>query len=229
MSTLRTVGGLVAALVLGLTIAPVSALADSYYSDSYYNYGYCNTYQGYGYGSYPYDYSYYHNVCPRGTLFVYVQVNQNYNPNNRRAEDFTVSVHGGQVSRPSFPGSANGTLVYVNGSYSVSVSPFQGYTPSYSPGCNGTLANNSQASCYITLNPTNMPYPYYPTYPQYPTYPYPNYTNPTVYVTPTYIPSKLPNTGVDPNTVGAAALVVLVATALLSLPYVRKAFASILS
>ena len=51
-----------------------------------------------------------------------------------------------------------------------------------------------------------------------------------VYVTPTYVPS-FPNTGFEPlsSTAAASAVVVLIACALVALPYVRKAFTAVLS
>lgn len=65
------------------------------------------------------------------------------------------------------------------------------------------------------------------------TYPYNNYTTSNyggVYVTPTYIP-LLPNTGFAPlsEAEAASAVALIIAAALVALPYVRKAFAVVLS
>lgn len=86
-----------------------------------------------------------------------------------------------------------------------------------------TVTNGAQtATCSVTVTATGG---YYPTYPTYPTY-----QNPT-YVAPTYTYSyhpKLPNTGFAPVN-GAAlafATVLLLGSAFVAAPYVRKAFAS---
>lgn len=106
-------------------------------------------------------------------LSVYVQVT---NPSStsyqyvtpRNAGDFNVVVAGQSVSPSTFWGSLTGTQVSLgNGAYSVAVTGNQyGYTPSYSQGCNGTVAAGQSALCIITMSPqynsyqTVYPYQY---------------------------------------------------------------------
>lgn len=109
-----------------------------------------------------------------GLLSVYVQV---ANPSStsyqyvtpRNAGDFSIIVAGQSVSPSSFFGSLTGTQVSLgNGAYSVAVTgDMHGYTPTYSQGCNGTIAAGQTALCIITMSPQ---YNYYQTvYPyQYP-------------------------------------------------------------
>ncbi len=85
-------------------------------------------------------------------------------------------VSGANASQRYFAGAQNGTAVAISGSYSVTVYNQTGYTPTYSPGCTGTLNNGQVQSCYVTLAydyNNNQSYPYYPQYPnyQYNTYP----------------------------------------------------------
>jgi hypothetical protein len=97
-----------------------------------------------------------------------------------------------------------------------------------------TVTNATQtATCSITVNNTYYPQPTYPTYPTttYPTGLYPNTIYPTTYqnypVTATYQTyPRLPNTGVEPLTAAqvALALTLLAGVAIMSAPYVRKAF-----
>lgn len=236
MSVLHSVLGFIAALALAGALVPAFALAQTT-PYNYYNYGNCNSQYSI---TYPYNNGYYPNgYCPQGTLFVYVQVNAPANSfYSRPPSDFTIIVSGGNAYPATVPGSTNGQLISVLGSYSVTAASFQGFTPSYSSGCTGTVSQGQQASCVITETPI-YPYNYQPNYPYQQNYQYPNqypyynkpylapYTAPTVYVTPTYVP-RLPNTGFEPQTAAAAVLVVLIAMAFLSLPYVRKALASIL-
>ena len=237
MISLRAIVGSFIGLALFLGAMPV-ALAQT---SSYYNYNYCNN-SPYNNGYYyynsaaPFDYSF--NNCPHGSLFVYVQVNQPalYNTTNRQPSDFSVSVTAQNASKPSFVGSNSGTEVLLIGSYSVRASSFDGYVPTYSTGCTGNLSTNTQATCVITETPVNG-YPQYPySYPQYPQiYPatpvYQQYPSPSVVVTPAYVPT-LPNTGFEPlSSAGGAtvafAVAALIVVALLSIAYVRKAFAYI--
>jgi len=86
-----------------------------------------------------------------------------------------------------------------------------------------TVTHGSQTTtCSINVATSG----YYPA-PTAPILPTPG--APTVYVTPTYVPA-LPNTGFEPlSATGVAyALAALIAAALMSFPYVRKAFAALL-
>jgi hypothetical protein len=108
-----------------------------------------------------------------GLLNVYVQVtNQSgfsYTPGN-----FTVSVSGNSATPSTFQGSQSGTLVSLNpGAFSVIVTNQNGYTPSYSTGCNNTIAAGQTHTCVVTLNATNLY--------NYPTlYPYPSSYQPSL-------------------------------------------------
>jgi hypothetical protein len=226
--------GFVAALALAGAFVPAFASAQT---APYY--GNCNT----SYSTYPYNYNQYpynnypYGNCPQqGMLFVYLQVSTPANSYyGRPASDFSISVSGGNAYPTTFPGSLNGQIVSVLGSYSVTAASFQGFTPSYSSGCTGTVSQGQQASCVITETPI---YPYNYQYPQQYPYTQPYVTpyvapTPTVYIAPVYSP-KLPNTGFEPlsSTQGGAAIafavVAFIAIAFLSLPYVRKAFAATL-
>lgn len=108
-------------------------------------------------------------------LSVYVQVvnpdnSVIYNPGN-----FSVLVAGQSPSPSTFFGTNNGTQVSLGaGTYSVALSGNQyGYTPTYSQGCNGTIAAGQSALCVITMSAQYNTYPYPTPYP----YPY-NYNNP---------------------------------------------------
>jgi len=230
MSISRVIVGLVAVSALALGVAPALASAQT----APYYYGNCATYPystTYPY-TYPYNtYGYNNGYCPQGNLFVYVQVAAPANSfYSRQPSDFSISVSGGNAYPATFPGSTNGQLISVVGSYSVTAAPFQNYTASYSNGCTGNLSQGQQGTCVITETPTNAPYNIY-NYPYNIQYPYltaPGYNMPNVYVTPTYVP-RLPNTGFEPQDgLALAALAVLMAMAAFSLPYVRKALAIIL-
>jgi hypothetical protein len=105
-----------------------------------------------------------------GLLTVYMQVlNQSgqaqvYTPGN-----FTVSVAGQSPSPSSFAGSQNGTAVTIlPGAYNVTVNnTIPGYTPTYSVGCNYSIAAGQTQTCVITMTLSGSTY--YPT-----PYPYPN-------------------------------------------------------
>lgn len=102
-----------------------------------------------------------------GLLTVYVMVLnqtgysafQQYAPGN-----FNVSVSGNTASVSSFQGSQSGTPVQLYpGSYNVTVTSLGGYTPSYSTGCNNTIAAGQTQTCVVTMTPTygyNYGYPY---------------------------------------------------------------------
>ncbi len=108
-----------------------------------------------------------------GLLTVYVQVlnqtgtsyyqYQTYTPAN-----FTVSVSGQAPSLTNFPGSQSGTAVSLSpGSYNVTITnALNGFAPSYSVGCNNTIAAGGSQTCVVTMTPSY-------TYNQYPNvYPY---------------------------------------------------------
>lgn len=136
-------------------VAMLGMLAPALASAQYFN-NYCNG-----------VYANYNGTCAPGVLEVYVQVLNQYNTTTRNPADFSVTVYGNNPSPASFPGSLSGTSVSVGGTYNVVALPFNGYTPSYSQGCTGTLANNEHASCIITESATNyynsypIPYSYY--------------------------------------------------------------------
>lgn len=239
MALSRTVVGIAAALAIAGAFAPALASAQTYYYGTYGNTGTLSTNCAMLYynGAYPANYNngYYPNTScpPQGSLLIYLHVNapQGSYYGNRQSSDFTVSIYGGNPHPATIQGSESGRLVSVLGSYSVNAASFQGFTPSYSTGCSGTLSQGQQNTCVITENPV-YPANYYPNAPYYNQYPYQApYVQqaPAVYVTPTYIPT-LPNTGFEPLS-GASlafALVALLAAAFVSLPYVRKALAVIL-
>jgi hypothetical protein len=111
-----------------------------------------------------------------GLLTVYVQViNQSYYSAfpNVGPSNFTVSVSGNTASLSNFQGSQSGTPVQLYpGSYNVTVNALGGYTPSYSVGCNNTIAAGQTQTCVVTMTPT---YNYYPnTTSNYSGYPYYN-------------------------------------------------------
>ena len=221
------------ALLLGVVFMPASASAQYYY-DGYanyqysYNYNNCNSYVPHsGYGNYWDD------CNAGGMLTVYVQVNNQYGA-YRGPSDFTFYVSGARPSQQYFTGSANGTTIWVKGSYSVSVYNQVGYNPTYSSGCSGSLAHNETRVCYVTLTSTYQPtYPYLP--PSY-HYPPPVYTPPVTYqaaapvaYTASYIP-LLPNTGFAPTSKAAIAfsLAFILVCGVLLFPYVRKSFIAVL-
>src|SRR5574337_1024933 len=114
-------------------------------------------------------YPYNSTTCGTGTLQVYVQVLNPYGTPYTPG-GFTVSVAGQNPSPASFPGSVTGTVVSLGaGSYSVSLSgDTYGYTPQYSQGCSGSIANGQSALCVVTVSTGSASYPYPTPYP----YPY---------------------------------------------------------
>lgn len=165
-----------------------------------------------------------------GRLKVYVEVEDRYGDYD--PSDFTVHVDGDDVSKESFRGSDDGTTVYVDGWYSVSVSKKSGYVPSYSGGCHGDLDRNDSETCRITMEDSygyGGDYGYYGHeyyYPQQYYYPQPQYYQQATVIA-KYVPG-LPNTGfkpVSPATLSLA-LALLAVAALFATPYVRKAFAA---
>jgi hypothetical protein len=130
-----------------------------------------------------------------GVLDVYVQVintscNDTYQyqynscPVNVLPNSFTVNVSGQSPSITNFQGSTSGTLVSLNsGSYNVSVSNNNqyGFTPSYSTGCNSTIAGGQSQTCVITESMSQGPYNGYYPYP-----PYNGYTPPSLTCAPAY-------------------------------------------
>jgi len=105
-----------------------------------------------------------------GLLTVYVQVLNQSGLASLTPGQFTVSVSGQSPSLTNFPGSQQGTQVTLNpGAFNVTIlNSIAGYVPSYSAGCNNTIAAGQSHTCVITMTPT---YPYF----QNPTpYPGPN-------------------------------------------------------
>jgi len=108
--------------------------------------------------------------------YPYTSCDQTPSPSN-----FTVTVNGQNPSITSFQGSTSGTLVSLNsGSYNVYVSGNQyNYSPSYSTGCQSTVAAGQSQTCVITMSATN----------QYNNYPYPpfnGYVPPSLTCAPAY-------------------------------------------
>ncbi len=100
-----------------------------------------------------------------GLLNVYVQVlNQtgySYSPSN-----FTVAISGASPSLTTFQGSQSGTLVSLNpGAYSVTLTNQLGYSPTYSQGCNSTIAAGNTQTCVITVSAGAYNYPNVSQYP----------------------------------------------------------------
>src|ERR1700733_659118 len=119
-----------------------------------------------------------------GVVDVYVQVinpsctdyNYNNQPYNNSYDycgqtvspsNFTVTVSGQSPSITNFQGSQSGTIVSLNsGSYNVYVSGNQnGYTPTYSTGCNDTIGGGQSQTCVITMSAENQYNNYYPSPP----------------------------------------------------------------
>lgn len=117
-----------------------------------------------------------------GILTVYVQVSNQYNT-SYSPSNFTVNVNGQNPSPSNFQGSLSGTVVSLGaGSYNVNVAAQNGFTASYSSGCDNTIAAGGTQTCVVTMTWNNSynPYPNYP----YPGYPYPQQQNLTC--TPAY-------------------------------------------
>ncbi len=113
----------------------------------------CNNSYPYNQTTYPYNYSY---GCNQQSI---------------TSGSFTVTVSGQSPSLTTFQGSQSGTLVSLNpGAYSVGATGnLQGYTPSYSTGCQNTIAGGQSQTCVITMTLQNG-YPYSTTYPPYNSY-----------------------------------------------------------
>lgn len=102
-----------------------------------------------------------------GLLNVYLQV-LNQDGYSYSSANFTVSVAGNNPSpNTAFVGSQSGTLVSLNpGAYVVTVQNSNGFIPSYSVGCNSTIAAGQSQTCVITMsgnsnyNYQNSMYPY---------------------------------------------------------------------
>ncbi len=93
-----------------------------------------------------------------------------------------------------------------------------------------TLPNGTNvATCTVTVVASGAPAPVIITPTTY-NNGYINSSYGGVYVTPTYVP-RYPNTGFEPmsSAAAASAVAVLVALALVATPYVKKAFAAVLS
>lgn len=108
--------------------------------------------------------------CTPGVLHVFMLVNNNSTyAYTRQPADFTVNIQAQNPSLASFPASQSGTHVTLSGSYTVQVQPMQGFTPTYSVGCSGTVVNGQEATCVITESAssvyTSAPVPYQYQYP----------------------------------------------------------------
>lgn len=95
-----------------------------------------------------------------GTLTV-IKIVQNDNAEEFRgtadADDFTISVTGGNPDPASFPGSATGVSVTIDGGATYNVSetggPLTGYSVSYSADClNQTMPEGGTKTCTVTNN-----------------------------------------------------------------------------
>lgn len=129
-----------------------------------------------------------------GTVDVYVQVINGQNStcysqtypytscSTASPSDFTVTVAGQNPSITNFQGSTSGTLVSLsNGSYNVYVNGNQnGYTPSYSTGCQSTISGGQSQTCVITMSLQNSSNNYYPYLP------YNSYVPPALTCAPSY-------------------------------------------
>jgi uncharacterized repeat protein (TIGR01451 family) len=75
------------------------------------------------------------------------------------ASDFTMSVTGSAPNPASFPGAGTpGTQVLLNpGSYGVSETGPAGYTGSFSPDCNGSIALGETKTCTVTNSDNDTP------------------------------------------------------------------------
>ena len=92
------------------------------------------------------------NVIQRPTLIVIKHV-VNDNAGTLSASNFTINITGTNVSQSSFPGSEQGTTVYLDsGSYSVDENSVTGYSKSFSADCSGTIVVGQTKTCTVTNN-----------------------------------------------------------------------------
>lgn len=100
-----------------------------------------------------------------GLLTVYVQV---MNPQgvSFAPSNFTATVTGANPAPSTFAGSLQGTLVSLNpGSFNVAITGnTYGFTPSYSVGCNNTIAAGGSHTCVVTMTRYGNYYPGATTY-----------------------------------------------------------------
>jgi hypothetical protein len=164
-----------------------------------------NTYSYYNQYPTPYPYNYYYNV-PLSCTPSYQTVNL--------GQTATFTANGGDYSQYNWQTPQRS---YLNIGDVLNVAFTQTGTQTVSV-TNGTDVE----SCTVNVVASGAPVVVNPVYPT-PTSGY------GVYVTPTYIPS-LPNTGFAPmsSAEAASAVALMIAMALVALPYVRKAFAVVL-
>ncbi|MGH2809887.1 MAG: prealbumin-like fold domain-containing protein, partial [Actinomycetota bacterium] len=89
------------------------------------------------------------NDAPPGLTVIKHVVNDD--GGTKQADDFSITVTGGNPSPASFSGDEDGTEVSINaGSYSVSEGTVEGYAPSYSSDCTGSISLGQSKVCTIT-------------------------------------------------------------------------------
>jgi hypothetical protein len=160
----------------------------------------------------PYPYNYYNNI-PLTCAPSYQTVNL--------GQTVTFTAQGGNYSQYNWTTPSN---TYLNAGQTLNV-------PLLSTGTQTITVSNGQgiATCTVNVVPSGAPVSVInPINPIYPTnYPTNNYG---VSVTPVYVP-RLPNTGFAPmsSAEAASAVALLIAAALIVLPYVRQAFTAVLN
>jgi hypothetical protein len=91
-------------------------------------------------------------TTPTGTLIVKKLVECRIGITCTSPSDFTIKVTGNHPTPSTFQvTSESGTVVTLGvGAYKVSEEPFQGFEPSFSADCEGTIALGDQKTCTIT-------------------------------------------------------------------------------
>jgi hypothetical protein len=91
-------------------------------------------------------------TTPTGTLIVKKLVECRIGITCSSPSDFTIKVTGNHPTPSTFQvTSESGTVVTLGvGAYKVSEEPFQGFEPSFSADCEGTIAPGDQKTCTIT-------------------------------------------------------------------------------
>jgi hypothetical protein len=91
-------------------------------------------------------------TTPTGTLIVKKLVECRIGITCHSPSDFTIKVTGNNPTPSTFQvTSESGTVVTLGvGAYKVSEEPFQGFEPSFSADCEGTIALGDQKTCTIT-------------------------------------------------------------------------------
>jgi hypothetical protein len=82
----------------------------------------------------------------------FITITKNVIGDTRPVSDFTINIEGNNPSKPRIPGTTEGVDVIVGeGQFRVTEQPMNGYTTTYSQGCEGVITVNSQReSCTIT-------------------------------------------------------------------------------